>query len=154
MCVVHFYLVAPPEYPAMARAPPAEAKAWPQFARRIAEERPDDWFVLLDVASRETGIIFTSLLFLQGPYACDASFFTSFSCDTHMSAQSHLCRTRLWTEQVVGGFILTFSCGLTSDFASPLDPSLSSLLVSFALVPLPLWSCCSRRTSGPRSLPA
>lgn len=58
------------------RAPPAEAQAWPQFAMRIAEERPDDWFVLLDVASTESGIIITNLLFSQGPLTCDASFFS------------------------------------------------------------------------------
>lgn len=147
---MHFLSVAQSKYMAKPRQ---------QFARRIEEERPplarsritDDWFVLLDVASGESGILFTNL-----PVAFFAGRLTRvmllslplFSGDTHV-----LCRARLRMEGVVCGFVLTFPCGLTSDFASPSDPSWSSLLVSFALVPLPLWSFCSRRTSGPRSLP-
>lgn len=75
VCVVRFFLVARSKYSALARAPPAEAEAWPQFARRIAEERPDDWFVLLDVASKESGIVIANLLFFAGSSCvCDASY--------------------------------------------------------------------------------
>lgn len=73
---MHFLSVAQSKY---------TAKAGPQFARRIEEERPplarsritDDWFVLLDVASGESGILFTNLpvaFFCRATHTCDASF--------------------------------------------------------------------------------
>lgn len=68
-----FLVVALPKYPTEARAPTAVARTRtavsetrPQFAKRILEERPpltrthvnDDWFVLLDVDTKESGIFF------------------------------------------------------------------------------------------------
>lgn len=68
-----FLVVALPKYPTEVRAPIAVARTRaavsetrPQFAKRILEERPpltrthvnDDWFVLLDVAARKSGIFF------------------------------------------------------------------------------------------------
>lgn len=66
-----FLVVALPKYPTEVRAPTAVARTRaavsetrPQFAKRILEERPpltrthviDDWFVLLDVDTRKSGI--------------------------------------------------------------------------------------------------
>lgn len=77
-----FVLVALPEriqYPAEVRAPAAVAKTRiavsetrPQFGKRILEERRpltqthvnDDWFVLLDVGIKESGICFFNLFVL------------------------------------------------------------------------------------------
>lgn len=79
-----FALVALPEriqYPAEVRAPAAVAKTRiaisetrPQFGKRILEERRpltqthvnDDWFVLLDVGTKESGIFF--YLFVLGVF--------------------------------------------------------------------------------------
>lgn len=50
---------------AVARTRTAVSETRPQFAKRILEERPplarthdDDWFVLLDVDTRKSGIFF------------------------------------------------------------------------------------------------
>lgn len=76
-----FVLVAAPEriqFPAERRAPTAVAKTRitisetrPQFEKRILEERRplthvnDDWFVLLDVGAKESGIFFCPFGFIS-----------------------------------------------------------------------------------------